>query len=47
MEGGVCPECGFPVTRYRRKRRSAACFFLVMGRWYDASHARALTEEVE
>ena len=19
MEGGVCPECGFPVTRYRRK----------------------------
>ena len=19
MEGGMCPECGFPVTRYRRK----------------------------
>ena len=19
MEGGVCPECGFPVTRWRRK----------------------------
>ena len=21
MENGVCPECGFPVTRYRRKTR--------------------------
>lgn len=20
MEGGVCPECGFPVTKYVRKR---------------------------
>lgn len=28
MEGGVCPECGFPVTRYCKKRiayRRAAC----------------------
>ncbi len=21
MEGGVCPECGFPVTRYLRKNK--------------------------
>ncbi len=20
MQGGVCPECGFPVTKYSRKR---------------------------
>ena len=28
MEGGVCPECGFPVTRYWRKKgayRRQAC----------------------
>ena len=21
MKGGVCPECGFPVMRYYRKKR--------------------------
>ena len=21
MKGGVCPECGFPVNRYRKKRK--------------------------
>ena len=26
MEGGVCPECGFPVTRYYRKRNRINTF---------------------
>ena len=24
MQGGVCPECGFPVTRYAKKKRKRA-----------------------
>lgn len=29
MEGGVCPECGFPVTRYRRKSNKGRYFKLI------------------
>jgi len=28
MQGGVCPECGFPVTRYCRKRSKRRYFKL-------------------
>lgn len=29
MEGGICPECGFPVTKYCRKRQQKRhCHFL-------------------
>ena len=24
MQGGVCPECGFPVNRARRKKNPSA-----------------------
>ncbi len=29
MEGGICPECGFPVTRYCRKRNKKRFEFLI------------------
>ena len=29
MQGGVCPECGFPVTRYRRKKSKKRFEFFI------------------
>ena len=41
-----CPECGFPVKRYRRKRRNSVYAFPLRGRWHGASFASAVTDEV-
>ena len=29
MEGGVCPNCGFPVTRFRKKKNRKSLVFFI------------------
>ena len=36
MQGGVCPECGFPVTRWRRKTTES-----IVGRLFPTKQKRS------